>query len=377
MPSDSKSSPGAKRGRPTKAGPKSDSAAAANPRVSLRDIAEQAGVTRMTVSLALRNSPALSATTRAAVQKIARRLGYRPDPVVATLLGNLRRATRKQNIATLGIVTNVWEGLTWRDIATHRAYFEGAKERAESLGYAIEEFQLFHDGLNEQRATNIMWARGIEGAVVFPTLNNHGTFELNADLSRLSVATIAYSLRTPRMHRSCVHHFRVVMEACQQLHQLGYRRLGLALDDNQDRRSGHNWRSGFLTAEHLHSGAIPLPPLIPQQLNAEKFCDWYRAYKPDAVLHIPDHNDGVAPIFDWLKRCGARVPDDVGYACLDLTPSMTTISGMEQQSHSVGATAVDLVISGLMQHERGVPTVVKTTMIEGLWRASETTRKQD
>src|SRR4051812_17779296 len=148
MPSHPKSSPDTPRGRPAKAAPKPAPPAAAASRVSLRTISEQAGVTRMTVSLALRNSPALSAKTRKQVQEIARRLGYRPDPVVATLLGNLRRATRKQNIATLGIVTNVWQGVTWRDIPTHRAYFEGAKGRAESLGYTVEEFQLFHEGLN-------------------------------------------------------------------------------------------------------------------------------------------------------------------------------------------------------------------------------------
>lgn len=345
------------------------------PRVSLRAIAEQAGVTRMTVSLALRDSPAISEKTRTRVQATARRLGYVPDPVVADLLSKLRRATRVQNIATLGIVTNTFHGLSWRDIATHRAYFEGAKERAESLGYSFEEFRLHHEGMNEQRATNIMWSRGIEGAVIFPTLNRSGAFHFPADLSRLSVATIAYSLQSPRLNRSCVHHFRVVMEACQQLYALGYRRLGLALDENQDRRSGHNWRAGFLAAEHIQNGAAALPPLIPHHLDYAKFSRWFGTYRPDAILHLPDANDGVAPIFGWLKRCGVRVPDDVGYVCLDLTPSMAEISGMEQQSKIVGATAIDLVIAGLLQHERGVPTHVKTTMVDGVWRESTTTRR--
>lgn len=375
MPADPAATPARKTSGSTPKATTSQPATGAKSRVSLRAIAEQAGVTRMTVSLALRDNPAISKKTRAHVQAIARQLGYQPDPVVAHLLSKLRRATRIQNIATLGIVTNVFDGLSWREIATHRAYFEGAKERAESLGYSIEEFRLHHEGMTEQRATNIMWSRGIEGAVIFPTLNSSGAFDFHADLSRFSVATIAYSLQSPRLNRSCVHHFRVVMEACQQLYALGYRRLGLALDENQDRRSGHNWRAGFLAAEHIQNGAIELPPLIAHHLDYAKFSSWFGAHRPDAILHLPDANDGVAPIFAWLKQCGARVPDDVGYVCLDLTPAMTEISGMEQQSKIVGATAIDLVIAGLLQHERGVPAHIKTTMVDGVWRERTTTRK--
>jgi len=50
--------------------------------VSLRDIAEEAGVSRMTVSLALRDTARIPPATRQRVREIADRLGYRPDPRV-------------------------------------------------------------------------------------------------------------------------------------------------------------------------------------------------------------------------------------------------------------------------------------------------------
>ncbi len=345
-------------------------------RVPLRAIAEKAGVSRMTVSLALRDHSAITAETKKKVQEIARQLGYRPDPVVSALMSNLRRATRVQNVGALAVITNSPGGLSWSDIPTHRAYYEGARAKAASLGFQLEEFRLNHGGMTERRATQIMWSRGIEGGIIFPTLNQTGTFELKADISKLSCATIAYSLQAPLLHRSCVHHFRVAMEAANQLRQLGYRRIGLALDSNQDRRSGHNWRAGFLAAEHLHTGQCLVPPLIVEEITHELFAGWFRDHKPDALLHLPNQNEGFARIFDWVKRLGLRVPDDVGYASLDLPPESSATSGMEQYSALVGAAAVDLVISGLLHHEWGVPLHAKTVMIGGEWRAGKTTRKQ-
>ena len=344
--------------------------------MSLREIADKAGVSRMTVSLALRDNSSIRAESKKRVQEIARELGYRPDPVVSVLMSNLRRATRVRNVGSLAFITNVHDKLCWRDSPTHREYYEGAREKASSLGFQLEEFRLFHNGMTERRATQIMWSRGIEGGIIFPTLDSSGAFELKADLSKFACATIAYSLQSPLLQRSCVHHFRLAMDVVHQLRQLGYRRPGLALDSDQDRRSGHNWRAGYLAAEHLHTGSCVVPPLIADGLNAEVFSRWFRDHKPDALVHLPTRNDGVAPIFDWLKRLGFRVPDDIGYASLDLPPDTPAVSGMEQYSRLVGAAAVDLAIAGLLQHERGVPFHAKTVMIGGIWRPGKTTRKQ-
>lgn len=48
--------------------------------VSLKTLAEAAGVSRTTVSLALRNHPRISESTRNRIQRIARQEGYHPNP---------------------------------------------------------------------------------------------------------------------------------------------------------------------------------------------------------------------------------------------------------------------------------------------------------
>ena len=51
-------------------------------RVSLRDVARSVGVSHVTVSLALRGDPRVSAARRKEVEIAAKRLGYRPDPML-------------------------------------------------------------------------------------------------------------------------------------------------------------------------------------------------------------------------------------------------------------------------------------------------------
>ena len=51
-----------------------------NPVVNLRHIAERVGVSRITVSMALRDDGRISEVTRERVRAVANELGYTPNP---------------------------------------------------------------------------------------------------------------------------------------------------------------------------------------------------------------------------------------------------------------------------------------------------------
>ncbi|MDR1283253.1 MAG: LacI family transcriptional regulator [Opitutaceae bacterium] len=337
--------------------------------VPLRVIAEKAGVTRMTVSLALRGHPTIPPQTRKRIAGIAQKLGYRPDPEMSALMARLHTVTRTRSESTLAVVTDP----TWEQFPTYRDYFDGAKRRAEQLGYLLAGFSLNRKDMSEKRLSQILWTRGIEGVLIFPLLSEPGEFSLQLDWEKFSVATIAFSVAKPQIHRSSSHHAQVVQEAFHQLHALGYRRIGLALPSHHDARTGHHWRAGFLCAQHLlaDKGAKPVPPLITPRWDFGTFAAWFREYHPDAVLGID------RPVTDWIGRCGARVPDEVGYASIDLTVAVgDNVSGMNQNSVEIGAAALDLVVSGVRQHERGIPKHPKIVMIGGFWQAGGTTRRK-
>ena len=71
---------------------------------TLQTIADIAGLSRSTVSRALRNDPMQSRKTCEKVQQIAEEIGYRPSPMVSALMTQLKRGRKSQRTATIGLI---------------------------------------------------------------------------------------------------------------------------------------------------------------------------------------------------------------------------------------------------------------------------------
>src|SRR5436190_12044397 len=114
---------------------------------TMQQIADEAGVSRMAVSLALRNSPKISAETTRRIRDIANRLGYRPNPLASALMTQLRHSREIKRPSTLAYVTAYPTPDGWRGPGPFLEFFLGARKRAEELGYTLEEWWLRRPGL--------------------------------------------------------------------------------------------------------------------------------------------------------------------------------------------------------------------------------------
>src|SRR6266542_2725551 len=104
--------------------------------VTIKDIAAAAKLSLAAVSYALRNDPKIPEETRQRVQEIARRIGYRPNPRVASLMAHIRRAQARpagERIAFVWVHTT--RAQAERDPFL-RNVFLGALRRAEQAGFA-------------------------------------------------------------------------------------------------------------------------------------------------------------------------------------------------------------------------------------------------
>ena len=63
-----------------------------NKRVTIADVAQEAGVSMMTVSRAINNKEGISEETRQRILEIAERIGYHPSGVARALATNRSRA---------------------------------------------------------------------------------------------------------------------------------------------------------------------------------------------------------------------------------------------------------------------------------------------
>ena len=104
--------------------------------VSLGDIATAAGVSRMTVSFALRNRPEVSEKTRSKITRIARKLGYVPDARLALRMQQVRDTKTRERLPIAWLDLNGEKGV-WRTEKSSAPYLLGAREQCEALGYEL------------------------------------------------------------------------------------------------------------------------------------------------------------------------------------------------------------------------------------------------
>jgi LacI family transcriptional regulator len=337
--------------------------APAVPRISLKDVAKAAGVTRMTVSLALRNHASIPEATRERIRLHAEQLGYRPDPEVARVMGSIRARRRSHQPTTIAYVT------AFRDSPTHLAYRDGAFRRAGECGYRLEEFWPTEKNMSVRRLGEVIHNRGINGVIVSPLPKIRPLFD-DFCWHCFSVVALGYSMEQPPLCRACNHQFQSMQLLVAELCRRGYRRIGFAMEEDQNNRVRHNWRGGFMS----DAAALPGWPVVPFLLHAdwtrERFARWLEAEKPDVVVTVGPE------VERWLAELGLRTPRDIGLANVDLVPAMAErkITGINQNSPQVGAAGVDLLISLMTSNERGIPRVPRILMVEGEFVQGQTTR---
>jgi LacI family repressor for deo operon, udp, cdd, tsx, nupC, and nupG len=322
------------------------------------DIAKVAGVSQATVSLALQAHPRIPPTTQQRIQAIARKIGYRPNPMLSALA-----AYRKGNHAPRYQGTLAWIN-TWPKPHQLREqygdYWAGASERCRELGYQLEEFFLGGPAITCERLSRILRARGIQGLLLPPQARSRA--HLNFPWHHFSAITFGYSLARPQLHLVSSAQSRCSVLAIRKLRSYGYRRIGLALSHGADERTDHNFTSGYLAEQLRLKSREKIPPLLlegSRVRDCEELARWYTRHRPEVIL---THTDEVA---DWMDELGFG-PRDYNLVLL-AHEKHARFAGVDQNNHLIGRTSVDLLSPMISRNEKGIPRVPLRTLVEGKW----------
>lgn len=332
-------------------------------KVTMRDVAKAAGVAQATVSLAFSKHPSIPVATRERIEAVARRIGYRPHGSISTLMAQIRMNRPVRYQATLGAITSWPHRTKWKQVRALSRYYRGAQERAEALGFRLEEFWLGDRSISSERLVGILNARHIEGLVIFPR-PIPGPLEI--DVSPFATAAIGYTTTQPGLHRTTAAHYECVVTALRQLHRRGYRRVGMVVDARNNDRIERKWVAAFCAYE---LDAIRDGHLRVQLLSADDhagFARWIKKAKPDALI------SAGLPTPEWLARLGLKSPDALGLVMLGEGYYNEQTAFVVEYSELVGAAAVDLVVAQLQRGERGIPPHPKEVFINGGWQEGET-----
>ncbi|MBL9202049.1 MAG: LacI family DNA-binding transcriptional regulator [Opitutaceae bacterium] len=334
---------------------------------TLRSLAKDLGLSRTTVSDALRGSPRVDPATAKRVKQAASDAGYRRNPLAGALMSELRRS---RGTAFRGVVAAVDFHEPERPPSAARFHAElvtGAEARAAELGFKVERFPVGVSGVTVPRLDSILQSRGINGLLLLPAWSDPDLSAL--DWTRFAGVYTDYIIERPALHSVCSDHYRSMLAALQRLQARGYRRPGLQLQRHHDERLQFRWGAAFRAFQETHRDIDRVPPLIVDQFTQEGFAKWFRRHEPDVVLSHASETIG------WMEQCGARVPATHGFLCLNVLTSSHPCAGLDLQPRLLGKCAVELLIAQLQRNECGIPEWPFATTIPARWVEGPTLRK--
>jgi DNA-binding LacI/PurR family transcriptional regulator len=337
-------------------------------KVSLGDIARVAGVSSMAVSRALLNKPGVSEATRERILGIAKTLGYAPDARLSSLMAQIRKTTSR-DLLPIAWLNTCHERDAWQTPTYHTPYMEGARARAQELGYKIEDIWAHEPGLTMKRLSRILYQRGIEGVIVtFPARH----FRLDWD--HLASVALGTSLLAPGLHRVTADLNFNLQLALKSLRRLNYNRIGICLWPQVESASHYTIRA---TARDLYFSASPkerIPPLFHTRDNSEgktqakEMLSWLERYRLEVIV---GHDGHIKP---WLEGAGYCVPEDIGLVHLAVDDDVLDWAGIQSRRRETGATAVDQLVGLMRNRQYGVPKVPLNILIRGTWQNGKTLR---
>jgi LacI family transcriptional regulator len=338
-------------------------------RITIKDVAEAAGVSTQTVSRVMNKNSYVSDETRQRVEAVVAQLGYRPSTLARSLI--------QQRSYTLGVVTF---GL--KHIGPSRT-LNGIADKADELGYMLLMKEL--DNFNTNRMDDVidsLLARQVDGILwAAPEIEDNHAW-VDAGLEKIPVPTIFIAMQ-PRSGISSVatDNYQGAVMATQHLLDYGRKKIGhisgpLGWWEAQERKRG--WR------ETLDNAGIDA---------SEKHCaegNWSSASSEQAILQLFESYQDMDAIFvandqmalsvlrEALRR-GISIPDKLAVVGFDnipesayFYPSLTTVS---QDLQLLGEQAVQNIVKMIQSRRENQPITAQSEFIHPTLFVRESSRQ--
>lgn len=339
----------------------------------MAQVAELAGVSKNTVSLALRGSPRIPLETRERVESAAKALGYQRNAAVGVLMAELRRSGSARFEATLALLNANEDPEAFRKHPTVPVYVAGARKRAAELGYGLDEFWLHDPAISGKRLASILRARGIRGVLVVGLLQTNRLPERMRSLwEEFPAVVTGVRTRSPELSFAGSDQYSLALKAYEQAWHLGYRRPALVLDPVIDSLIDGRFTAGYLIGQQQwRGGEDPIPPftrIAEARKDPACFHQWLKETKPDVLFTL------YHEVERWLSAANLKAPKDIGLIQYEWRSQRPHWAGMNQRNDLVGEAAVDLLVSMIHHGDQGVPERAIATQVTSQWVMGKTVR---
>lgn len=314
-------------------------------RVTIKDVAKEAGVSYATVSRALSGSPEIGEETRQRVLRISKEMGYTPNSIARSLV--------VQSTRIFGLIVGRINNPFMAEIAFH------VERVARERGYHLMLCNSSSDLDQEEESYRLLVERQVDGIIIVPTAAQ--TYErLKPYLKQMPTVFVSENLRDLRESYVTIDNYKGTYMATEYLRSLGHEEIAYL-----GRRAGsvtHRLRSqGYEEACH----ALGIKPIfVDSPYNHSSITKGYAVAsqlfkkKSHSFTAILASTDSMAlGVIKAANEAGLSVPEDfslVGFDNISYSGlpkiELTTV---EQPKSAMASVAVDMLINKITDPTAG------------------------
>jgi LacI family fructose operon transcriptional repressor len=310
--------------------------------VSIKDVAEAAGVSTATISRVLADKPHVRPEVRNHVLAVVQELNYRPNRVA--------RSLRAQRSNIIGLIVSDIQNPFFTLIS------RAVEDTAYAQGMSIFLCNTDEDPAKEAMYLKLMRDERVSGIILSPTLKTTDNF-IDITNSHLPVVVIDRRVRGVEIDTVLVDNVESAYKIVDHLIGHGHHRIGAIFGVGST--TGRERREGYLKALEDH-GIRPSDELI---LFVEaREAEGYKATRELLKLsEVPDAiftSNGLlsAGAFRALRESSLKMPEEIAFATFDETPWSTLVDPpltvIEQPTYEIGRTAIELLVNRIQDPSR-------------------------
>ncbi len=305
---------------------------------TINDVAEQAGVSPVTVSRVINNSGNVSKATRRKVERAIEALGYVPSVAA--------RSLRSKRTHTLALMVSDITNPFWTTVV------RGVEDAAQSHDYSVFLYNTDEDPAKQERYLDVLVAQRVDGVIIAPYDSDARNL---ARLRQRSIPTVIIDRRIEGGEMDSVYCDSVAgaKALIQHLISLGHERIAM-LSGPANTSTSQDRIAGYQAA--LTEAGISIDPRLIREGE-------YRATSGKELAHqVLD--EGLEPTaicaannviaMGTIEAMGERdlcIPHDIALVCFDELPNVSRVfpflTVVVQPAYDMGLNAAQLLLSRL------------------------------
>lgn len=316
--------------------------------VTLKDIAQKAGCSVNTVSLALKDSPRISEGTRLRIQALAQEMNY--------VSNNMARALVLKKTGIIGLILRNISSL---QLTTEARYIEQSLEKR---GYMMNVMATHDDPEIEEKAISLMLSNKVDGLIVNTTLP-HNLPRLEAlSAQGMPIVLISGFLTPPRLDAIFPDSSKGTYIATRHLLSLGHKRVIYVANTRRHSTPAYTGMDALKLQGYQQALAEANVPFAPDMVL--NFPPAHGAVEEESMMELLSlartetafffSGDELAiPCLKQLCKEGLRIPQDIAIASIDNIPfcesSIVTLTSVGFDLPYISRQTVDLLLRRIQQ----------------------------